>query len=167
MTLNELNAMPNDAARRELMRCCGSRAWVEGMLTRRPFRDEAALMKAADDVWAPLGRAGWLEAFGHHPRIGDRVAAGWASQEQAGSAGASKETLDALVKGNDEYEKRFRHVFLVCATGKSAGEMLAALEERLHNDEITELRIAAGEQAKITRLRLGKLLAPTTEPSRT
>lgn len=165
MTLNELNVMPNDAARRELMRCCGSRAWVEGMLTRRPFRDEALVMKAADDVWTALDRADWLEAFGHHPRIGER-SAGWASEEQAGSAGASLETRAALVKGNEEYERRFRHVFLMCATGKSAEEMLAALEDRMDNDEQTELRIAAGEQTKITRLRLEKLLHPTTEPTR-
>lgn len=165
MTLNELNHMPADVARRELMRCCGSREWVARMLARRPFNDQDALLTAANDHWRALDRSDWLEAFGHHPRIGER-ATGWASKEQAGTETASQETLDALVQGNEEYEKRFRYVFLICATGKSADEMLAALERRLQNDERTELAIAVGEHAKITRLRLEKLLDPTTEPTR-
>jgi 2-oxo-4-hydroxy-4-carboxy-5-ureidoimidazoline decarboxylase len=157
MTLAELNALPSARAEDELARCCGSRAWARAVAGRRPFKDAGALGEAADAEWWKLSRADWLEAFSHHPRIGER-AAGWASKEQAGVAGASAATVRALIEGNEAFERRFGHVFLVCATGKSADEMLELLRARLSGTPEAELRVAAGEQAKITRLRLTKLL---------
>ena len=157
MTVAALNALDDGAARRELTRCCGSRRWVAAMAGRRPFAGRAELFQAADDCWWTLEGSDWLEAFAQHPRIGER-AAGWAADEQAGVAGAAGETVKSLAKLNHDYERRFGHVFLICATGKSAAEMLGELTRRLGNDPRTELRVAATEQAKITRLRLEKLL---------
>ena len=166
MTLDELNASSAEEAQRELMRCCGSTRWAVAMSARRPFQSVAALQESARDVWWSLEGADWLEAFSHHPRIGER-AAGWAHQEQAGTRGASDETLDAIVKGNREYERKFGHVFLISATGKTADQMLGELRRRLANEPGPELRIAAGEQEKITRLRLEKLITlPLESPSR-
>lgn len=167
MSLRRLNAMPADAARAVLARCCGARAWVDAMVARRPFADRDELLRAADDGWAALPREARLEAFAHHPRIGDGRAlrerfattAGWAAGEQAGVASASAETLDRLVAANQLYERRFGYIFIVCATGKSADEMLAALERRLAHESEPEFEAACAEQAQITRLRLDKLLS--------
>lgn len=159
MGLAALNALPANEARRELLRCCGSIRWAERMAEGRPYADRAALLAAADRHWRDLEPMDWLEAFKHHPRIGARkVESAWAKAEQGGVAGAAEQTLQALVERNHAYERRFGHVFLVCATGKSAAEMLAILESRLPNDPDAELRVAAAEQAKITALRLDKLL---------
>jgi len=136
------------------------------MIAGRPYRDAAALLAAGEACWQALGREDWLEAFGHHPRIGDREAlrarfattCDWAATEQSAAMAASDAILDALAEGNREYEARFGYIFIVCATGKPADELLALLQARLGNDTEVELRIAAAEQAKITRLRLEKLL---------
>jgi len=152
----------------ELMRCCGSRSWVEAMLRQRPFRNAAHLYQCASDAWRELKREDWLEAFSHHPRIGeprswpalDATQRQWAQREQSGAAEADASVLAALAEGNRQYEAKFGHVFLVCATGKSGAQMLALLRERLANDAETELAVAAGEQEKITRLRLEKLVCP-------
>jgi 2-oxo-4-hydroxy-4-carboxy-5-ureidoimidazoline decarboxylase len=130
------------------------------MLAARPFASDAALFDAATRFWRALGRADRLEAFSQHPRIGDRAGSQWSMQEQAGAAGASPATRVALVDGNRAYEKRFGHVFLICATGLPADTMLAELRRRMQNDPAKELEIAAGEQEKITRLRLEKLVSP-------
>jgi 2-oxo-4-hydroxy-4-carboxy-5-ureidoimidazoline decarboxylase len=167
MTIEELNRLPDTTARAELERCCGAGRWITGVLARRPFADRAALLQAATDVWRGLGPEDWREAFTHHPRIGDveglrkrfATTAAWAGAEQAGTASASEEVLRSLAEGNRRYEERFGHIFIVCATGKSAAEMDALLRARLGNDPETELRIAAGEQEKITRLRLEKFLS--------
>lgn len=166
MTLDELNALPRDAAERELANCCGSKRWTSAMAARRPFRSADQLYRAADEVWSALDGADWLEAFSHHPRIGQR-AAGWARDEQSGTRGASQRTLERLAELNHEYERKFGHVFLICATGRGADEMLTQLEQRMTNDPATELRVAAAEQAKITRLRLEKLLSSLHQTSRT
>ena len=166
MTVAELDRLPEPAARAALERCCGAARWLEGMLGRRPFGDEARLLAAAEAVAEPLGEADWREAFSHHPRIGDREAlrarfaatAAWAQGEQAGAAAAPDAVLDALARGNHAYEQRFGYIFVVCATGRSAEEMLAMLERRLTNAPADEWRIAAREQRAITRLRLLKLL---------
>ena len=158
-----LDALPDTEASTALTRSCGSTAWVEAMLARRPFGTDEKLYQVADEVWRSLAPDDWREAFGHHPRIGDRrpeAAAGtadWAREEQAGTAEAAAATLQALADGNRAYEERFGHVFLICATGLSAGTMLTELQARLGNSAEDELRIAAAEQAKITRLRLEKL----------
>lgn len=154
-----LNGLPARAARAALGRCCGARRWVEAMLALRPFASDAALFAAAERAWWALAREDWLEAFRGHPRIGQHAADAWARSEQAGVSGAGEDTRAALAQGNRAYEERFGHVFLICATGKSATEMLGALRGRLGNDPATELRIAATEEAKITRLRLAKLAA--------
>src|SRR5213083_3684848 len=155
-----LNAQSDERARAALQRCCGARHWVDAMLAARPFASDAELLATAERVWWGLGRADWLEAFAAHPRIGGRGGpkTDWARHEQAGADGAAEATLAALAQGNRAYEERFGHVFLISATGRTADEMLVALRGRLTNDPATELRVAAEEQAKITRLRLGKLV---------
>jgi OHCU decarboxylase len=159
VTLDELNAMSDDQARRELGRCCASARWIAGMSGRRPFVDAAQLLDAADDVWWSLEGGDWLEAFSQHPRIGER-ASGWANEEQSGVVGTTDATVKSLAKLNQTYERKFGHVFLISAAGKSAEEMLAELQRRLGNDPATEIRAAAAEQATITKLRLRKLLSP-------
>ena len=132
------------------------------MLARRPWASAAALYADAEATWAALGHDDFLEAFAHHPRIGaraDQTDDAWAHQEQARVGDADGETRRALVEANERYLERFGYIFIVCATGKSAGEMLGLLEARLGNDPARELAIAAGEQARITRLRLEKLAA--------
>jgi 2-oxo-4-hydroxy-4-carboxy-5-ureidoimidazoline decarboxylase len=154
-------------ARALLFRCCGSTRWVDLMLERRPFATMDALLDGARLIWQSLGPDDWKEAFRHHPRIGDRRATDerfasirtLSQHEQAGLADATTDEVEALVEGNRAYESRFGFVFLVCATGKPAAELLARLRERLANDPATELRIAAGEQAKITAIRLEGLRA--------
>ncbi len=165
--LRRLNRLPEPAAREALGRCCGSSRWVAGMLKARPFAGEEELFEAAESVWRSLDRADWLEAFAAHPRIGDKEAPrsrsastrDWAGSEQSGASAASEETLEALASGNRRYERRFGHIFIVCAAGKSASEMLGLLEARLGNKPEAELALAAAEQAKITRLRLERLLS--------
>ncbi len=165
--LLQLDGLSPAEAAAELRRCCGSARWVECMTAARPFRAKERLFATAEETWNHLDPEDWREAFAHHPKIGDKDALRarfastrqWAEGEQAGAALASEEVLEALADGNQAYEARFGHIFIVCATGKTAAEMLALLRERLGNDPDEELRIAAGEQAKITRLRLEKLLA--------
>jgi allantoicase len=163
--LDLLNVLPTATVEERLLACCGSRAWVEKMVQARPFQGTDELYLAVENTFDELGREDWLEAFDAHPRIGDRAAGDdpssrWSAQEQAGTVDASPEILAQLAEANQLYEARFGHVFLVCATGKSAFEMLTLLSERLGHDPDAELRVAAGEQRKITRLRLEKLLWP-------
>jgi 2-oxo-4-hydroxy-4-carboxy-5-ureidoimidazoline decarboxylase len=161
-----LDAATDAEARAMLDRCCGSTRWASAMTARRPFGSDAALFAAADEEWARLDRDDVLEALAHHPRIGANVdelrkkyasTASWAASEQAGAAAASDDVLHALRDANARYDARFGYVFVVCATGKTAAEMLAILEARLENDPATELRVAAAQQHLITRLRLEKL----------
>lgn len=166
MTLDELNVLPPEAATWQFAQCCGSERWAVAMTGRGPFGSVEELCRAADEVWWSLEGADWLEAFSHHPRIGER-GAGWATEEQSGVRGAPDLTLKTLAELNREYERKFDHVFLIFATGKSADDMLAELRRRLAHDPAPELRVAAGEQAKITRLRLQKLLATPLHSSRT
>jgi len=166
VTLAELNAMaPTDAAS-AFWQCCGSTQWASRMSVLRPFKNQAELFQAAESVWWELSSPDWLEAFGHHPRIGSRSSAlgarqgdEWAKVEQAGVKDASERIKAELARWNADYEKRFGFVFLICATGKGAGEMLAQMERRMNNEPAAELRVAAGEQAKIMRLRLEKLVS--------
>ncbi len=151
-----------------LMRCCGCRSWAEKTIARRPWEDDETLFAVADEVWAAAAREDVLEALGHHPEIGADVeklrakfasTASWSEGEQSAVSEASESTLHALADGNVAYKKKYGHIFVVCATGKTASEMLALLEARLDNDPTVELAIAAEEQGKITRLRLEKLAA--------
>jgi len=157
-----LNAMVDDDAVDELVRCCGSRRWAKRVVDARPFADERALALAAGRAFSGLERADWLEAFAAHPRIGDRDAmrarGAWSADEQSGARGASDELLDRFLEKNRAYEAKFGHLFIVCATGKSAADMMSALERRLEGDADGELRAAAAEQREITQLRFRKLL---------
>jgi OHCU decarboxylase len=163
--LGEINALSETVARAALMNCCGATRWAEQMAARRPFSDEAQMLAIAEEIWRSLGRDDLLEAFAAHPKIGDldglrkklAASAAWATQEQAGVAGAEDETLKGLAEGNRRYEAKFGYIFVVCATGKTAAGMLAILEKRLRNGPEEELGIAAVEQEKIMLLRLRKL----------
>lgn len=155
-----------DEAHATLMRCCGSTRWARAMLARRPFGSDERLLRIADEEWAKVERADVLEALTHHPRIGASLdelrkkyasTATWSASEQSGAGAASEGTLTALRDGNVRYEAKFGHLFVVCATGRSAAEMLAILESRMPNDPETEWRVAHEEQRKITRIRLEKL----------
>jgi 2-oxo-4-hydroxy-4-carboxy-5-ureidoimidazoline decarboxylase len=167
VTLAELNALPDQEAAAALLTCCGSPRWALQMAARRPFGSMDELLSVADEVWWALDAADWNDAFAAHPRIGERKAApaqsaqaaAWSAREQSGAASAGQDVAAALAEGNRAYEQRFGRMYIVCATGKTAEEMLAILRARLSNDAETELRVAAAEQAKITRLRLEKLLA--------
>ncbi len=167
MTLHELNLLPNDQLRKELFKCCGSENWVAKMLPFFPADDMVELLNDAEDQWYECTEKDWLEAFTHHPKIGDvasltkkfAATAKWASGEQSAVNSASQQTIEALAKGNEEYETKFGFIFIVCATGKSAEEMLQLLQARLPNTKEEEIKIAMDEQNKITLLRLQKLLA--------
>lgn len=164
--LAKFNAMDEQSARAALASVCGSRKWVGQMLGLRPFADSGKLFAEADRVWFGLEKQDWLEAFSHHPRIGERnlaqakfaATAAQSSKEQSGMAGASEEVRAAFAAGNEEYERKFGHVFLICATGKSGEQMLQSLNTRIANDGATELKNAAAEQSKIVRIRLEKLV---------
>lgn len=164
--IRRLHSLSWEEASANLFQCCGSTKWAHRMANQRPFQDLQALLETADRIWWDLGREDWLEAFSRHPKIGEKQAAPsgapearrWSEEEQSGTRGASRETLGALVEANRAHEAKFGHIFIICATGKSSEEMLAALQERLKNDPNTELRIACEEQRRITRLRLEKLL---------
>jgi OHCU decarboxylase len=179
MQLSELNALDENKAASELRRCCGSSRWAQQVARARPFDSIDALTAAADALWWALDRADWLEAFAAHPRIGAASAgrsdtgtsqrpdntAAWSDAEQAGVSGAAEQTRRRLAGANEDYQARFGYIFIVCATGRTADEMLDMLEARLHNDPDRELRVAAEEQRKITRLRLAKLIGQGPDAS--
>jgi len=153
-----VSTLTDDIAAAQLRNCCGSSEWVRRMMAARPFAAGHDLMHASEEIWDGLTPDDWREAFAAHPRIGERSASRWARQEQSGTASASSESMDALAAANREYETRFGYIYIVCATGRSADEMLAMAWQRLENAPDDELRIAAGEQMKITKLRLLKLV---------
>jgi len=165
--LQWLNSLADDQAVNELKSCCGSSRWASEIARRRPYDSFGQLTDVAADVWWQLAPADWLEAFRSHPKIGQKTAERsasarsqeWSRGEQAGMDTASEESEASLARLNEEYESRFGFIFIVCATGKSPEEMLAILRERLENGPDEELRIAAAEQAKITEIRLQKLIA--------
>ena len=160
---HELDTATDADARALLTRACGASRWVDRMMARRPFGGDARLLRAARIEWFGLTEADWLEAFSQHPMIGDRASLAarfpathdLSSKEQSAVNVASARVIDELAKANQEYLDRFGFIFIVCATGKSAEEMLQLLRDRLGNDRATELRTAAEEQARITALRLG------------
>ena len=165
--LYDLNSLDADEAEAEFLKCCGSSRWASEMAAERPYSGVDLLLESAAGIWWSLDPADWLEAFHSHPRIGERKAArqvsaesrAWSTQEQAGVEHSAEETVRSLSELNRAYEEKFGYIFIVCATGKSAEEMLAILRARIENSPEEELRHAAAEQAKITELRLRKLLA--------
>ena len=164
--IERLNSLPPDEAEAELLKCCGSSRWAREVASHRPFGNADELMGVADEVWWSVGESDWLEAFSRHPKIGERKAAGgqsqqeraWSAGEQSGVSEADDAARAELARLNRVYAEKFGHIFIVCATGRAAGEMLALLRARLANDAATEIRVAAEEQRRITRLRLQKLL---------
>jgi 2-oxo-4-hydroxy-4-carboxy-5-ureidoimidazoline decarboxylase len=175
-TLARWNDLPSAQAAQDILRCCGSTAWAEKMAARKPFADEASLLAASDETWRNLTKADWMEAFRSHPRIGGSPAretefgksrisdsrvqsAAWSEQEQQKVAAANEAVKAELAQANQDYEQRFNHIFIVCATGKSAAEILEILRRRLRNDEETELREAVEQQRLITHIRLKKWLS--------
>lgn len=162
MTLQEFNKLDKSTAAKELFSCCGSEQWVSLMMSTFPFASEKLLVERATGSWYDVcGKADWLQSFTHHPKIGDSssLKEKFAGKEQAGVAAASNETIEALMKGNEDYEKKFGFIFIVCATGRSADEMLQLQNGRLTNSYDEELNIAMGEQHKITIIRFKKLFA--------
>jgi 2-oxo-4-hydroxy-4-carboxy-5-ureidoimidazoline decarboxylase len=181
MRLADLNGLDRDAATEVLLRCCGSTRWAQSMADARPFADAEALFAQGEAAWSSLETADWLEAFAAHPQIGSTGSTGsvrtlqpdagaelpappakataWSDQEQAGVVDAGDSIRRRLSAGNAEYAARFGYIFIICATGQAAADMLDALERRLRNDPGMELGVAAAEQRNIIRLRLAKLIA--------
>jgi 2-oxo-4-hydroxy-4-carboxy-5-ureidoimidazoline decarboxylase len=163
ISLADWNALPPDDAGREVLACCAAPAWAAAMARERPCPDVTAVLDTSDRVLRGLEWADLRTALDAHPRIGERIRregteADWSRREQSGAQGADGATARALVEANEAYEERFGHVFLIFATGRSAGEMLAAARERLQNDDVAERAVVRAELAKITRLRLERLL---------
>lgn len=168
MTLEQFNSLDKDAVAAELTKCCGAARWVELMMNHFPFESKKEMLQLADKIWnQSCSEKDWLEAFTHHPKIGDtkslenKFAATkhWAGNEQAGVNKADATIINELLKGNKNYEQEFGFIFIVCATGKSADEMLELLQQRMNNSYEDEIKIAAAEQAKITAIRINKLLS--------
>jgi OHCU decarboxylase len=173
--LTRWNHLPIDESVRVILPCCGSTAWARGMGARRPLADEAALLAAANEMWRNLAQSDWIEAFESHPRVGESrpsglkaqsspvvdsrdQSVGWSAQEQSNVTDSDVAAKAALADANREYERRFDRIFIVCATGKSALEILEILRRRLKNDAETELLEAAEQQRQIMEIRLRKWL---------
>lgn len=160
------NGLSLGKAVEEILPCCGSKAWAHQMAARRPISNEAALLVACDEVWKNVLESDWMEAFRSHPRIGESRApaasparsASWSGEEQHRVTTAGEDVKAALAEGNRTYEQRFNRIFIVCAAGKSAPEILELLQRRLRNDEGTELLEAAEQQRQIAHIRLKKWL---------
>ena len=159
-TLAAFNAASPQAAERDVLACCASRSFAKLIADGRPYRDLAGLHTAVDVAFAALSWDDIVESMNEHPRIGDRPpGGGWSAAEQSGAASAGDQVRLALAEGNVAYEKRFGHVFLICASGLSGQEMLTQLEARLGHDEEAERVVVRRELLKITQLRMTKLLS--------
>jgi OHCU decarboxylase len=172
-TLAAWNAAEESAALEAMLACCGSKRWAQAMVAQRPIASVWALSQASDRVWSTMLEPDWLEAFASHPRIGERQpvlvtphpsyrsaarSSEWSQEEQSSAKAASELVLAELAEDNQRYEQRFGFTYIVCATGKSATEMLTILKRRLANDRETELREATEQQRQIMQIRLGKWL---------
>jgi OHCU decarboxylase len=163
--LQAWNDADEGGATEAMLTCCGAHRWASKMVALRPIASIVALSEAADEVWAAMGELDWMEALACHPRIGERQApaaseqsTAWSAQEQAGTTTAANNVLRALAEGNAQYERQFGFTYIVCATGKTADEMLTILKRRLASDRVAELKEAAEQQRQITQIRLGKWL---------
>lgn len=157
----KFNSLPRDELEAQLYVAFANRAWASRVAAGRPYPNMSALIASAESAWSDLTPTDWLKAFAVHPRIGERGghAPSASEREQSKVMQAANETLSALAAENRRYEDRFGHVFLIAASGLTAEEILKALRARMSNDPATELKIAAAEQRKITRLRLERMLA--------
>jgi 2-oxo-4-hydroxy-4-carboxy-5-ureidoimidazoline decarboxylase len=166
MTIESLNSLTISEANEQFELCCGAEFWIQKMNQNRPFQDEDEVYEKAESIWFSLSSEDWLEAFTHHPKIGNidslrkkfQNTKSISENEQSGVDNATESTLKNLAESNQLYEEQFGFIFIVCATGKSADEMLALIKIRLNNNAETEMLNAAKEQNKITQLRLKKLL---------
>jgi len=167
MTLEEFNKQSLEKVREDLFRCCGSTTWLNKLLQHFPFQSLQDLKICSDKAWLSCTEKDWMEAFSHHPKIGEKAGENkkhsstkeWAEQEQSGVNDAGQTILVELAEANKTYESKYGYIFIVCAAGKSAAEMLALLKNRLNNDPEKEMHIAAGEQNKITHLRIDKIFS--------
>ena len=168
MTLDELNNLEDEECKKALLTCCSSVKWVDKMIDYRPYGNLEELLEKAAEIFRDLDQTDWLEAFSHHARLGrqkkqesseKKDLSQWERQEQAGTSMATDNILNELEEANIEYENKFGFLFLLCATGKSATEMLDSIHERMPNELNIEMTIAMEEQNKITKLRLKKLLS--------
>jgi 2-oxo-4-hydroxy-4-carboxy-5-ureidoimidazoline decarboxylase len=167
MTIEQFNILSSEEAFKEIFKCCGATNWAHAVVAKRPYSTVALLKESSDAIWNACGTEDFLEAFTHHPKIGDKKSlekkfastSSWASNEQSGVDSANDKVLDELAKGNTDYENKFGYIFIVCASGKSAEEMLQLLQERLPNSPEQEIVVAAGEQNKITHIRIDKLFS--------
>lgn len=165
--IEKLNNLSAEQAEQEFFKCCGSTTWAKEMAIARPFTSLENMFLISDTIWSKATEDDGLEAFTHHPKIGDRSnlekkfasTSAWAGNEQAGVKSANDEVITLLAEGNQLYEKKFGFIFIVCATGKSAQEMLDLLNARIGNNRSEEIKIAMEEQNKITKIRLEKLIA--------
>jgi OHCU decarboxylase len=165
-SISELNSLTGEEAQSELLKCCGSTEWAKRLVESRPFADTDDLLRRSKRIWWSLDLGDWLEAFRSHPKIGEKkseiataeVAQRWSEQEQAGTSDAQQDALVELTELNNRYYERFGFILIVCATGKTTEEILSLMRDRINNGQDEELRIAAAEQAKITELRIRKLL---------
>ena len=165
MTLHDFNTLDPAQLKEVLRKCCGSSTWIEKMLPFIPADDLVELLEDAEEQWWKCKEEDWKEAFAAHPKIGDTASlakkfpetADWAAGEQSAAREAGTEILEALAEANRLYEGKFGYIFIVCATGKTAKEMLAILQSRMQNSPYDEIQVAADEQNKITKLRLEKL----------
>ena len=165
--LTRWNGLCSDEAAREILACCGSSNWAQRMAAQRPISDEIALLTTCDETWEILAESDWQEAIHSHPRIGERKAttdaparsAAWSEKEQRKVSAASEDVKNAIAEGNRAYEGRFDRVFIVCAAGKSAPEILEILQKRLRNDPVAEIHETAEQLRQITHLRLKKWLS--------
>jgi 2-oxo-4-hydroxy-4-carboxy-5-ureidoimidazoline decarboxylase len=166
MGIENLNKLDNETRLKELLKCCGSNKWASILNSKFPFDNFENLIEESDKIWFSLEKEDFLEAFSHHPKIGDVEnlakkfpnTASLSQSEQSGVNNANTKILEELAKENDYYEKKFGYIFIVCATGKTASEMLEIIKTRKKNNEIDEIKIAAEEQSKITKVRLSKLI---------
>jgi len=166
MTIEKLNQLDKNTLKQELLKCCGANKWADNLANEIPFESEKDLFDKSDKIWNSLDKEDYLEAFAQHPKIGDinslakkfANTKGWAENEQSGVNSANNLTIQELATFNNTYDEKFGYIFIVCATGKSAQEMLDILKSRIDNDSEKELKIAGDEQNKITKIRLEKLL---------
>jgi 2-oxo-4-hydroxy-4-carboxy-5-ureidoimidazoline decarboxylase len=165
MTLQEFNSLSKKEAFENLFRCCGSTHWANEVMENFPFTSVEELKSISDQIWMQCDKKDWLEAFSHHPKIGERPGqkhestATWAGDEQSGMKAADEKTKSELALLNAEYEETFGYIYLICATGKTSEELLSILKVRINNEASIELQISATEQNKITHLRIDKLFS--------
>jgi len=158
MTIRELNGLPSDQAYAEFLKVCGSEKWAAQMVSLRPYQDTDMLRERATEVWRRMNPSDWMQAFATHPKIGEAANSEWSKQEQSKASQANARTAASLKLANETYQKKFGYIFIICATGKTADEILSSLNLRLLNSPQGELTIACEEQLKIIHLRLEKLI---------